>query len=139
MVDFCDINKGFCVIFFIFLITTIQSCSNHSDKIESDVLAYQAIIDSLIATTIVPVQREINKQIVENNLTNKDTFQLARKRIPITKVQFLVSNEYFILDSLLTVYQNHKISATVLKEQLEFSQYRVDSLINSESMNVFSE
>lgn len=138
MVDFCDINKRL-TIFICFCLITFQSCSNHSDALESDVLAYQTALDSLIETVIVPIKSDIDKEIAANNIANKDTFELARQRIPLTTVQFLISNEYFVLDSLLTAYQNHKIPAENLTKQLETSRYKVDSLINSEVIQRFSE
>ncbi|MFK7946690.1 MAG: hypothetical protein AB8G11_03795 [Saprospiraceae bacterium] len=139
MVDFCDIKEILIVVIGLFLITLLPSCADHSDTIESDVLAYQETIDSLIETVIIPIKSDLNNQIADNNFAKKDTFQLARKRIPITRVQFLVSNEYYVLDSLLVAYKKHKIPAENLKEQLTFSQIKVDSLINSETVKSFLE
>lgn len=138
MVNFCDINKVPNVVIYLFLLTlTFQSCSTNANKIESEVLAYQETIDSLIEGVILPIQSEIDSQIVENIKVRKDTFQLARKRIPVKKVQFLISNEYFVLDKALTKYQNHSITIEKLEEQLKESQYIVDSLMTSDLMNTY--
>lgn len=140
MIDFYNIKKRLgTMICSFFIIATFQQCSDNSDTLVSETVAYQATIDSLIETIILPIHTEIDSQIILHTQLNKDTFQLARKRIPITKVQFLVSNEYFRLDTFLSKYQNQQITAKTLSEQLKYSQQRVDSLLNSEPIMNFSE
>lgn len=114
----------FLLFFLIFL-----AC-NSSKNIEGEVLEFQEKIDSLLVGVVVPMQEEIDVEILARNEMGKDTFQLARQRVPITKVQFLISNEYFELEEALKMYAQHKIDAKTLSEQLEKSKIRVDSLIN---------
>jgi hypothetical protein len=78
----------------------------------------------------------IDTAVYTYNTEGKDTFQLARQRIPITKVQFLISNEYFILDEYLVAYSQNKINETELSRQLKQSQLKVDSLINYDLKNI---
>lgn len=118
----------FFYVFFLFFL--ILSACNSSKNIEGEVLEFQEKIDSLLVDVVLPMQKGIDTEILEYNAEGKDTFQLARQRIPITKVQFLISNEYFELDEALKAYSEHRIDSEVLSEALKKSQARVDSLIN---------
>lgn len=121
-------NANFLYVLVLFFF--ILSACNSSENIEGDVLAFQEKIDSLLIGVVLPMNKAIDSQILEYNAVGKDTFQLARQRIPITKVQFLISNEYFELDEALKAYTQHQINSEALSEQLKKSQVRVDSLIN---------
>jgi hypothetical protein len=114
----------------------IAFACNNSKKIEDKVIEFQASIDSILKNVVVPMKIAIDTAVYTYNTEGKDTFQLARQRIPITKVQFLISNEYFILDEYLVAYSQNKINETELSRQLKQSQLKVDSLINYDLKNI---
>jgi hypothetical protein len=118
-----------CILFFVF-----HSCDN-SKSIEDDVVAFQATIDSLLVGFVVPMKTALAAEISENNSLGKDTFQLARQKIPITRVQFLVSDEYFKLDEALKAYATERINSDELLILLEKSRLQVDSLIRYDLMH----
>lgn len=130
IVSFCDWSKWPQMICLLILLSIFSSgCSNESNQVESDVIAFQASVDSLLEEVVIPMQTKIDSQITLNTSMGKDTFLLARQRIPITKVQFLISNEYYILDSILEKYRKHKVTTEDLRSQLNNSEQRVDSLV----------
>ena len=124
----------FTPLLFLFLLI-IFGCEN-SKKVEDKVVAFQVSIDSILANLVVPMQTGIDAAVLSYSEQGKDTFQLARQRIPITKVQFLISNEYFELDNALKAYSEKRINETELLEQLKQSQNKVDSLVNYDLKNI---
>jgi hypothetical protein len=110
------------LLFLLFLV--IFGCDN-SEKVEDKVTKFQLSIDSVLTNVVLPMNTSIDTAIL-NSEAGKDTFQLARQRIPITKVQFLISNEYFELDNALKAYSAKKMSEIELLEQLNQSQIMVD-------------
>lgn len=131
MIRFCGLSKwlkSFC--FLTFLSIFSFGCSNQpNNQVEMNVIAFQSSIDSLLEQIIVPMQTKTDSLIASNSAAGKDTFQLARQRIPVTKTQFLISNEYYVLDSLLVEYRKKDITVNDLENQLKECQFRVDSLV----------
>lgn len=99
IISFCGKIGQLSILGCFFVCTIVIGCSDQND-IESEVLSFQASIDSILEYEILPLHTTIDDKITTNSAAGKDTFELARQRIPITKVQFLISSEYYTLDSV---------------------------------------
>ncbi len=137
--NFCGSNKSWYLfnicLCFIFI---ALGCSNEADKAKSDVKTYQLVIDSLLQNVVVPIKSTIDTRIIENQSMGKDTFELARQRVPITKIQFLISNEYFALEEALKKYDTKNLSTEQLILQLNSSKSKVDSLMTYQLLSITS-
>lgn len=118
---------------FVLLIATsclLPSCSSPEDAIQQEVRLYQKNIDSLLTNLIaqrkIQLQEEIQKQLNEG----KDTFALAKKLVPLNKLDFLLASQYDYLDTLLINYEHGIIQAASVQTGLKTSKHYIDSLMN---------
>lgn len=107
------------------------SCSSPAeDQVQKEVRLYQQGIDSLLTNLIAQRKAQLQEEIQKQLNEGKDTFALAKKLVPLNKLDFLLASQYDYLDTLLINYEYGIIEAESVKSGLKTSKHYIDSLMN---------